>query len=201
VTNCIEISRRYLSTLRKQLDDTAPRIGVNQLLDDLRHLLRVHPALLENQFHIAPLVEDIGVRINGTDFIQAVLNLVVNGFQCSPQPHRVDIAGEVLHAPLDLGAFRDTAETRFINVEGLHNIAPLLKLAVTDDGPGIPPEILPKIFDTYFTTKGPRHGTGLGLNIVLRLVKAAGGALHVQSQFGQGSTFTLYLPAAELAKA
>jgi len=200
VTNCIEISRRYLHFLRKQADDTAPRVGVNQLLADLNHLLRVHPALLDNQFEITPLTEDIGARMHGTDFIQAVLNLVVNAFQCSPHPHRVGITGRVLRAPLDLAEFKDTPETRLINVEGLNNTAPLLELSVTDDGPGISPEILPKIFDTYFTTKGPRQGTGLGLNIVLRLVRDAGGALHVKSQYGRGTVFTLFLPAAELAK-
>jgi len=200
VTNCIEISRRYLSFLRKQPDHAPFSIGVNQLLDDLGHLLRAHPALLENQFHITPLAADSGVRINGTDFIQAVLNLAVNGFQCSSQPHRVAIAGEVLHAPLDLAALRDTSETRLINMAGLNNTAPLLQLTVTDDGPGIPPEVLPKIFDTYFTTKGPRQGTGLGLNIVMRLVQDAGGALRVESRPGHGAKFTLYLPAAELHK-
>src|SRR5947208_5237266 len=60
VTNCIEISRRYLSFLRRQTDD-APRIGVNQLLTDLSHLLRVHPSKQNHQFEIHPLPEDIGV--------------------------------------------------------------------------------------------------------------------------------------------
>ena len=56
-----------------------------------------------------------------------------------------------------------------------------LALSVRDTGPGIPPEILPKIFQPYFSTKGARHGTGLGLNIVQRLIKEARGALHVHT--------------------
>jgi len=71
---------------------------------------------------------------------------------------------------------------------------------VRDTGPGIPATVLPKIFDPYFTTKGPRQGTGLGLNIVQRLVKAANGALHVHTVAGEGTTFTVYLPGAKLAK-
>jgi two-component system cell cycle sensor histidine kinase/response regulator CckA len=67
---------------------------------------------------------------------------------------------------------------------------------VTDTGPGIPPEVLPKIFQPYFTTKSPRQGTGLGLSIVLRLIKEANGALHVRTQPGKGTTFTVYLPGA-----
>jgi two-component system cell cycle sensor histidine kinase/response regulator CckA len=72
-------------------------------------------------------------------------------------------------------------------------------LSVSDNGPGIPPEILPKVFEPYFSTKGPRQGTGLGLNIVHRLVKEAKGALHVHTQVGQGTNFTIYLPAVPLA--
>jgi len=197
VTNCIEISRRYLSFLRKQQDES-PRIGVNQLLHDLSHLLRVHPSRLENHLDIQLLAEDIGLKLNGTDIIQLLLNLTVNAFQASTQPHRVTLRGEVLREPLDLASFKDTPGTRLFGVETFRNDPPLVSLSVTDDGPGIPPEIVPKIFQAYFTTKGPRQGTGLGLNIVQRLVQEGGGALHLQTRPGAGSTFTVYLPAAPL---
>src|ERR1700691_5710394 len=62
--NCIEISRRYLGFLSRQFEE-APRVSVNQLLHDLDQLVRVHPSLLENEFKIAPLAEDVGVKING----------------------------------------------------------------------------------------------------------------------------------------
>jgi signal transduction histidine kinase len=80
-------------------------------------------------------------------------------------------------------------------METFANTAPLVALSVRDNGPGIPPEILPKIFDAYFTTKSARNGTGLGLSIVQRLVKAAGGLLHVHTKPGEGTAFTVYLPA------
>lgn len=197
VTNCIEISRRYLSFLRRQSDE-APRVGVNQMLADLNHLIRVHPALLNNEFFVHPLAEDIGVRMNGTDLIQILLNLSVNAFQCAPRNHRVDVEARVLAEPLDLTAFRDGPETRLLNVESFNNTAPLLQLTVRDNGPGIPPDVLPKIFQPYFTTKGARQGTGLGLNIVQRLIKQANGALHVQTSVGEGTAFAIYLPAARL---
>lgn len=199
ITNCIEISRRYLGFLRKQSDE-APRVGVNQLLADVQHLVNVHPSLQFNTFTLHPLAEDIGVKINGTDFIQVLLNLAVNGFQCSPRPHQVILSGAVLHEPLDLIQFKDDEETRFLNVESLENSSPLLQISVRDTGPGIPPEVLPRIFQPYFTTKGARQGTGLGLNIVQRLVKEAHGALHVRTRQSEGTTFTIYLPAAQLMK-
>jgi two-component system, sensor histidine kinase and response regulator len=198
VTNCIEISRRYLSFLRRQPDE-APRVGVNQILSDINHLVRVHPSLGTNQFTIRPLPEDIGLRMNGTDVIQVFLNLIINAFQCVSRPHSVELEGRVLSAPLDLTKFKDGPGERLLNMESLENTAPLLMLSVRDNGPGIPPELLPKVFQPYFSTKGPRQGTGLGLNIVQRLIKEAKGALHVRTCPGEGTTFTVYLPAVALA--
>lgn len=194
VTNCIEISRRYLGFLRRQTTDL-PRVGVNQLLGDLNHLVRVHPSRQQNHFAIHTLPEDLAVRMNGTDFIQIVLNLTTNAFQCSQTPHQVDIEARAHLQPLDLAQFKDGPRNRLLNVEGFLNTAPLLEIAVRDTGPGIPPEVVPKIFEAYFTTKGQRQGTGLGLNIVQRLVREAKGALHLHTEPGVGTRFAVYLPA------
>jgi signal transduction histidine kinase len=199
VGNCVEISRRYLGFLRRQSEET-PRASVNQLLKDLEQLTRVHPGRSDNEFSVQPLVEDIGVKMNGTDVIQILLNLAVNAFQCAPLSHRVEIGGEILRAPLDLTTFKDGPNDRLLNVEGMDNTVPLVKFWVRDNGPGIPAEVLPKIFQPYFTTKGPRQGTGLGLNIVQRLIKEGKGALHVHTREGEGTMFTIYLPGANLAK-
>jgi|ERR1017187_2743995 signal transduction histidine kinase len=199
-TNCIEISRRYLDILREKPGQGTPRVGVKMLLKDLEKNVEVHPSLRENEFSVAPFAADIGVKIGGMDLIQILQNLAVNAFQCAPQPHRVEVGGEVLRSPLDLVAFRDGPNDRLLNIESLDNTAPLLKFWVRDTGPGIPAEVLPKIFDAFFTTKGPHEGTGLGLNIVQRLIKGGHGALHCHTQVGEGTTFTVYLPGAELAK-
>jgi two-component system sensor histidine kinase/response regulator len=198
VTNCIEISRRYLSFLRERTED-GPRVGMNQLFTDLAHLVRVHPSLQNNKFVVHPLAEDIAVRMNGTDVIQVLLNLTVNAFQCSSAAHSVEIEGRVLERPLDLAAFKDGPQARLLNVENFLNTPPLVMASVRDTGPGIPAEVLPKIFQPYFTTKGARQGTGLGLNIVQRLIKEAKGALHVHTEPGEGTTFIVYLPAFRLA--
>ncbi len=197
VTNCIEISRRYLGFLRRHSDE-APRVGLNQILTDLNQLVRVHPSRQSHEFAIRPLTRDIAIRMNGTDVIQVLLNLAVNAFQSSPQPHTVEIEGCVLPQPLDLAAFKDGPQDRLLNVENFENTPPLLAVSVRDTGPGIPSEILAKIFQPYFSTKGPQQGTGLGLNIVQRLVKEARGALHVHTEVGQGTTFTIYLSAVPL---
>jgi two-component system cell cycle sensor histidine kinase/response regulator CckA len=65
---------------------------------------------------------------------------------------------------------------------------------VADTGSGIPPEVLPHIFETFFTTKRKGKGTGLGLAIAQSVVSQAGGWLDVRSELGKGTTFLIYIP-------
>jgi PAS domain S-box-containing protein len=67
---------------------------------------------------------------------------------------------------------------------------------ILDSGPGIPQEIIPRIFDPFFSTKPSGAGTGLGLSITCGIVKEHGGEIFVQSQLGHGAKFTVELPAA-----
>ncbi|MBU1433063.1 PAS domain S-box protein [Myxococcota bacterium] len=67
------------------------------------------------------------------------------------------------------------------------------RLEVSDDGPGIPPAVLPKIFEPFFTTKGEGEGTGLGLATVHRIVQQSGGLIAVESVEGEGTTFRIDL--------
>jgi signal transduction histidine kinase len=193
VTGCIQISNRYLSFLRGCATEGSP-VGVNQILNDLGELLRTHTNAQKNKLIIRPLTEDITAQINGTDLIQILLNLAINGLQSCSQPHQVEIRSEQLFAPLDLSGFADGPQDRFVNGNSFHNVAPILALTVEDNGPGIPQEVLVRIFDPYFTTKPVGQGTGLGLSIVKRLVEQAGGAIHLHTQLGQGTRFTVYLP-------
>ena len=71
-----------------------------------------------------------------------------------------------------------------------------IRATIQDSGPGIDPSLLGKIFDPFFTTKDPGKGTGLGLHIVRDIVTRYGGKVTVESVPGQGSSFTVNLPAA-----
>lgn len=198
VTNCIEISRRYLGFIRQNSAETGSAKGsdvsLKNALMEVDELLRVHPSLKENKVRIEPPAEDISVKIHATDLMQILFNLATNGLQCGEGPHTVEIKGRRLDEPLDLTRFADGPEDRLINRAGFKDTVPLLALSVSDTGPGIPPEVLPRIFVPYFTTKAPTQGTGLGLDIVQRLVKEAKGLVHVHTKSGQGTTFTVYLP-------
>jgi signal transduction histidine kinase len=73
-----------------------------------------------------------------------------------------------------------------------------IEFEVNDDGSGIEPELLPKIFDRFFTTENPRtgnRGTGLGLAIAKSIANANGGTIAVRSELGRGSSFTVSFPA------
>jgi signal transduction histidine kinase len=67
-------------------------------------------------------------------------------------------------------------------------------LAVRDEGTGIAPDDLQRIFEPFYTTKGRGRGTGLGLSICRELTRSLGGKITVESAPGQGSTFALRLP-------
>lgn len=194
VGNCVEISQRYLSFLRRKPGEMAT-VSVNTLLNDFEHLARVHPKRDRNELVVKPVSVASMPRMNGTDFIQLLLNLTTNAFQAGSEPCRVEVTGDLCSIPLDLTLFRDSAEERLLNLEAFDNRAPILKMSVRDSGPGIPAEYLTKIFEPYFTSKGPSHGTGLGLSIVSRIIKEVGGLLHLRSVVGEGTVFTIYLPA------
>ncbi|MCX7723560.1 MAG: response regulator [Verrucomicrobiae bacterium] len=194
VQSCIELSRRYLAYLSKQTEET-PRASINQVLSDLQDFVKYHPSVGENEFELKPLAQDNTVLMSGTDLLQVLLNLAVNAFQCDTKKHKVEVEARMIPHPLDLRQFKDTTEERILNLEGFDNTAPILAVAVRDNGPGIKPDILPQIFNPYFTTKSGNKGTGLGLSIVLRLIKRAKGALHLQTKVGLGTTVTVYLPA------
>src|SRR5947209_2042395 len=71
---------------------------------------------------------------------------------------------------------------------------PDIMIEITDTGAGIPPELLPKIFDLFVTTKPSGKGTGLGLVVCQEIVKAHGGTIDIDSQVGQGTSVRIFLP-------
>ena len=197
VGRCFEISRRYLSFLHERSKENT-YIGVRQMLADLRDLLVRHPCAKGHNLVIHDIQPDAVAEINGTDFLQILLNLTINALQCTDEPHQVDIVATVIQEPLDLAEYAETETSRLINRNAFENLAPMLAISVTDDGPGIPPETLQRMFEQKFTTKAPDSGTGLGLSIVRRLLIEASGAIHLQSKVGAGSSFTVLLPVKRL---
>lgn len=192
VARCFEISRRYLGFLNTNTSDRAS-VGVCQMLTDLRDLLVRHPSAIGHELIIREVNPDVTAEINGTDLLQILLNLTINALQCSDAPHQVEITCKPLSEPIDLSQYVDSPTERLINRDGFLNRAPLLAITIADDGPGIPPGLLQKMFVEKFTTKSTGRGTGLGLSIVFRLLREANAAIHLASTPGGGSRFTVFL--------
>ncbi|MEY4387517.1 MAG: hypothetical protein RLY20_2800, partial [Verrucomicrobiota bacterium] len=124
------------------------------------------------------------VRGDATQVHQVLLNLCVNARDA--MPHGGTLTVEAKSQEVDAVYASTVPDAK----PGQYVV-----LRVRDTGTGIPPEILDRIFEPFFSTKGPDKGTGLGLSTVMGIVKGHGGFLQVYSQPGQGSTFTAYLPA------
>ena len=115
---------------------------------------------------------EVEARINPPLLEQAVINLIDNAIKYSPEGSHIRVEAQP-----------DRAQ---------------VSIAVTDEGCGIPPEHLPRIFERFYVVDKSRSrklgGTGLGLAIVKHIAQAHGGRVAVASSPGKGSTFTIYLP-------
>ncbi|TVM33647.1 ABC transporter substrate binding protein [Oceanidesulfovibrio marinus] len=124
------------------------------------------------------------VMVDPTQIYQVLMNLCTNAFQAMRNTGgELDVRLEDVELDMDHARELDMEPGR------------ALRLVVADTGPGIAPEILDKVFDPFFTTKGKKEGTGLGLSVVLGIVKNHAGAVRVKSRPDEGATFEIYLPA------
>jgi len=129
--------------------------------------------------------EDLGtIEADPTQVHQVLINLCINA------AHAMDENGGVLEVSLSQVDIPGEVSAASRGIEP----GPYLRLRVSDTGHGMPPEILQKIFDPYFTTKEIGKGTGLGLSVVHGIVKSYGGGITVSSEVGKGSTFDIYFP-------
>jgi len=191
VSNCIELSRRYLGFLEGKASAKS-LVGIKEIFYDVAELLKAHPQARPNELIIHSCESDVTAVINNTDLLQILLNLTINALQCSPTVHRVELYAKVFPNGLKLDP--GTAGAHLLRAPEFRDDLPLAALSVQDNGPGIPQHLLAKIFEPYFTTKPPGQGSGLGLAIVRRLILLANGAVHVYSHPGEGTVFTIYVP-------
>jgi len=160
---------------RSPTEEPQSRVDVKSVMESS---LRMAWNEIRHRVRLIKLYENVpNVEANEGRLGQVFLNLLVNAAQAVPEGHAED---NEIRVSTRLSGERVIVE-------------------VSDTGVGIPPEIVGRIFDAFFTTKGVGGGTGLGLAICHRIVTDMGGELTVESELGKGTTLRVALPIARLA--
>ena len=180
-----EAVRRIL-TFTRSIDLKKERVQVHLMIEEVLNLIRASmPSTIEIRSHIDR--ESGTVMADPTQIHQVIMNLCTNAYQAMPERSGV----------LEVRLERVDLDTPMLG--GSHPLAAgsYLRLTVSDNGQGMEPVILERIFEPYFTTKNPGRGTGLGLAVVHGIVSRLGGSILVQSKPKDGSVFQVYLPRLE----
>jgi two-component system cell cycle sensor histidine kinase/response regulator CckA len=176
-----ELTRQLLAFARRG-HTSASLIDVSTLARELEPMVRrLLAADIVFEFHLAPGLPQ--VMMDRTGLEQIMMNLMINASDAMP-------AG---------GSLRVTTGERSVSAEeaAVHGLepGPYVQLAIADTGTGMAPETVERVFEPFFSTKGER-GTGMGLATVYGTVDQADGWIDVTSSLGEGTTFTVLLPAA-----
>jgi two-component system NtrC family sensor kinase len=176
VHRMVDIIQHYLARTRRALQKHDP-INLNELIRDTLVLLK--PIFQQHRVQATTtLVESLPPLSGDTASLQRVLiNLLNNAVDALAEGGTVTIL---------------TRESRLSEID-----RPGVTIEVTDTGTGIPPELLPRIFDLFETTKAPGKGTGLGLAVCQEIVKGHGGTIEIHSQVGEGTCVRIFLPTDE----
>ena len=196
-------------TLAGRLDDT--RAAVREALDGAQRI----QAIVSDIRVFTRKVEDEATVVDLVEAVESVLRLLDR--QLANRVRIVRDYGPVTKVKTSAGRMRQVLLNLIVNaVDALPEATPdfneirislqptdegRVQVEVSDTGCGIPESILPRIFEPFFSTKAPGHGTGLGLFVSRTLVHAMGGELHVQSEVGRGTRFFFNLPAAQAEEA
>jgi PAS domain S-box-containing protein len=182
IARAAQLVRQLLLFSRKE---TTERRNVNlslEIAQVVRILERTIPKMIEIEFH--PGSRLWTVKADPAQVEQALLNLGINAADAMPD------GGKLIIKTRNVGMEDNIARKHIGAPPGDYVL-----LTVTDTGCGMDKETIGHIFEPFFTTKGIGKGTGLGLASVYGIIKAHGGHIHCESSSGQGTTFSIYLPA------
>ena len=174
------LTRQLLAYARRQLIE--PRqVHVAELLHGLTGLLRrVIGESIDLQ--VVPRADLWPVRADPGQLEQVIMNLAVNARDAMPTGGRLVIECENLTVGAADAPARDMVPGDYVAI------------AVTDTGEGMPPEVLERVFEPFYTTKPQGKGTGLGLATVDGIARQLGGAISAASSVGHGTTLRVFLP-------
>jgi PAS domain S-box-containing protein len=174
---------KQILTFSRQTKQELRPVQIKQIVSETLRLLR---ASLPTTVKISvDLQSDSAVLAEPTQIHQVIMNL------CTNAAHAMRATGGQLKIDLS------NVELSGSLIEQQPYLTPgqYIRLRVIDTGHGMETAIVDRIFDPFFTTKERGEGTGMGLAVVLGIVKSHGGTITVESEMGKGSTFNIFLPA------
>jgi PAS domain S-box-containing protein len=194
ILETIEVSAKRGADVVRQVLSFARGLEGQRVEIQTKHLFHEFEKLVQDTFP-----KDIELRFSvpsdvwtilgdPTQVHQILLNLCVNARDAMPNGGSLTIGVENFMLDEQFVAMTPNAKP------GRH-----IRICVTDTGTGIPPAIINRIFEPFFTTKEVSKGTGLGLSTVMAIIKSHEGVVNVSSETDKGTTFSVYLPAANAA--
>jgi signal transduction histidine kinase len=179
-----DLNKQLLAYARRQVIQPAPMNLGKWLQGTLEILRRVLPESVRLCTEIEPNLWQVNADSNL--LMQIVLNLVVNARDAMPNGGTITI--RLHNKTLRRARTPSVPNGRYVLLE------------VEDTGTGIPPEVLPHIFEPFYTTKPMGQGTGMGLAAVQGAVQQLGGYIEVRTEVGKGTCFSVYFPRIEPSK-
>jgi PAS domain S-box-containing protein len=177
------LTHRLLAFGRRQSLDTRPN-DVNRIVGGIEDLL--HRTLGERIELVCKLTDELWTALTDANQLEsALLNLAINARDAMPDGGRLTIETENVQLDQAYASLHEDVQPgEYVNI------------SVSDTGIGMPPEVLEKAVDPFFTTKPVGEGTGLGLSVIYGFMKQSRGHLRIYSEVGRGTTVKLYLPRA-----
>jgi PAS domain S-box-containing protein len=185
-TLATDLTRSLLAFSRRQ-PHTPMAIDLGKLITGTaKSLLRTLQADIEVETSFADDLRP--VLMDPYQLENLILNLALNARDAMPEGGRLEV--EASNLEMD----RSTMEAASLPSDGKY-----VKLVVSDNGVGMPDDVIEQAFDPFFTTKEVGEGTGLGLSMIYGVIKQSGGHIELESKVGKGTRVTMYLPCADEA--
>ncbi|WP_250037993.1 hybrid sensor histidine kinase/response regulator [Paractinoplanes maris] len=183
-----DLTHQLLAFARREVVRPRP-LNLNDVVTDIEQMLR--RSIGEHITLSVRLADGLpSVTADPGQLDQVLVNLAVNARDAMPRGGQLSIESELVDVDGEYASGRPHLRTgRYV------------RLRVSDTGTGMPPEVIERAFEPFYTTKPAGQGTGLGLATVYGIVTAAGGDLHIYSEQGMGTTFTILLPTTDAAPA
>jgi PAS domain S-box-containing protein len=177
----VQLTKGLIAFSRKQVMEMRP-VNINDIIIGFKKMTeRIIGEDIE--LRIITSEEDLIIKADTGQIEQVLMNLSVNARDAMPNGGVLTLEAEIVRM-----------DDEFIDKHGFGEPGEYAFISVTDTGKGIEENIMGRIFEPYFTTKGIAEGTGLGLSIVYGIIKQHNGFIDCISEPGKGTAFNIYLP-------